>query len=236
MKKCLLLFTVSFSAIYFAQTFQAVTDEGKEVILFADKTWKFVNESDEAILNDLPENEDKFLKERSSTFLVKSKKINTGLYIDPKKWQIKTVDDSPLVDYQFAEKSGNGYGLFGSEKSNIANYTIYKDILINTLQKKVSFFKLLRSEIRTVNDKKVLFLRYKVNIQNLDFEYVGYYMITEQGLSQVVCYSSDKMFEEFLPGFMQFLNGFVENYKTSTGSTVKETIEYSSPPPPMKKN
>lgn len=228
MKKFILLFTVGLSSLYFSQTINALTDEGQEVVLFADKSWKFVNESDKIVLDKLPKNSEDFLKGKNATFLLKSKKINTGVYIDPTKWQFKNLAGNTIVDYQLVEKSGNGYGLFGSEKTNIANYTIYKDIILSNLKNSVLFFRLLKSEVRKVNGKEVLHLRYKANIQNLDFEYVGYYFISEQGLSQIVCYSSEKMFEEFLPGFMELMNGFVE--------TDEKSSVYELPPPPMIKH
>ncbi|WP_417430547.1 hypothetical protein [Halpernia sp.] len=226
MKKNLLLLAVSISSFYFSQNIKAITDDGQEVVLLADKTWKFVNESDEKALKTLNENPDVFNKNKSATFLVKSKRLNVGVYINPSKWSFKNATETAL-EYTFIQKDGNGYALSSANKSDIANYTIYKDIILNSLSKVAAFYRFIESDIRTVNGKKILYVRYKANVDNLDMEFVGYYFISDKGVTQLVCYSSEKRFEEFLPGFMELLNGFVE--------TEEKESKFTSPPPPMTK-
>jgi hypothetical protein len=67
----------------FAQI-KGVTETGEEVILYNNGTWKYVNDSI-TIKNEIRLNEKEFSKEKSSTFLVKSKVLNLGVWINPVK-------------------------------------------------------------------------------------------------------------------------------------------------------
>ena len=62
MKKLIILTIFLWAYNAEAQT-KAITDEGKEVILFENGTWKFVNESDAKTLETITTNETAFSKE-----------------------------------------------------------------------------------------------------------------------------------------------------------------------------
>ncbi|RXM37622.1 hypothetical protein BOQ62_21940 [Chryseobacterium sp. CH21] len=96
---------------------KALTEDGKEVVLLDNKTWKFVNESDEKTLETIVTNEEPFEKTKESTFLVKSKNVDGGFYYNPKKWKIvKAPESATFVEYAFNNISNSTvYALFGSE-------------------------------------------------------------------------------------------------------------------------
>lgn len=84
------IFTFLFITIYSLSSSQvkALTEDGKEVVLFDNKTWRFVNESDEKTLDEIETNETAFVKSKESTFLLKSKKIEAGIYINQKNGEL----------------------------------------------------------------------------------------------------------------------------------------------------
>lgn len=232
MKKIITLSVFLIPFLGFSQT-KALTDEGKEVILFDNGTWKFVNESDSKTLETISNNPTIFEKHKDASFLFKSKKINVGLYINPKKWNVSTQNVSQNVEYFFTEtdSSNSLYGFLMSEKIQIATLKNLKDIILESVQKRVDYFRLKESEYRTVNGLKVLYLRYAANIKGIDFEYAGNYYINDSGYCGIVGFCSQKDFEENFPKISEFLNGISLAQKQE----ITETIEYTSPPPPMTK-
>ena len=230
MKKLIILNLLLFACFFQAQT-KALTEDGKEVVLFENGTWKFVNDSDAKTLETITTNETAFTKDKNATFLFRSRKINAGIYINPKMWKNTDAFKSPTIEYAFINNiSSNIFGIFTAENVEIASLKNLKDILISSTQNRADYYRLKESEYRTVNGLKVLYLRYAVNTKGLDFEYVTYSYLTNNGYCAVTGYTFAKNFEESKSQLMDLLNGLVETQKVN----VQETVEvYQTPPPPM---
>ena len=157
MKKIFTLAVLLQSLTFIAQQ-RALTEDGKEVVLFDNGTWKFVNESDAKALETTITNNNLFEKSRNASFLMKSKKLDVGVYFDPKKWKLATQKISPHVEYFFAERNSNdGYfGFMITEKVQIATLKNLKDLIIENVNRNVDYFRLKESEYRTVKGVKVL--------------------------------------------------------------------------------
>ena len=208
MKKIFTLAVLLQSLTFIAQQ-RALTEDGKEVVLFDNGTWKFVNESDAKALETTITNNNLFEKSRNASFLMKSKKMDVGVYFDPKKWKLATQNISPHVEYFFAERSSNdGYfGFMITEKVQIATLKNLKDLIIENVNRNVDYFRLKESEYRTVNGVKVLYIRYAANTKGMDFEYAGNYYINSDGYAGVVGFSSQKMFENSFGAIQELING-----------------------------
>ena len=230
MKKLITLSILFFGCLTQAQT-KALTDDGKEVVLFDNGTWNFVNDSDTKTLETITTNENIFTKDKNATFLFRSKKIDAGIYINPKVWKNTNAFKSPTIEYAFINNlSNNIFGIFATENVEISSLKNLKDILVSSTQSRADYYRLKESEYRTVNGLKVLYLWYVVNTKGLDFEYVTYSYLTNNGYCAITGYTFAKNFEESKPQLMDLLNGLVETQKAE----VKETVEvYQSPPPPM---
>lgn len=230
MKKLLFFGALIFSTGTFAQI-KGLTDDGKEVVLFDNGTWRFVNESDQKTLETIKTNPTIFEKNKEATFLMKSQRLDVGIYFNPKKWKITTQKVSPFVEYFFtAENSDNSlYGFLMTEKLQISTLKDLKNIILESVQKRVDYFRLKESEYRTVNGLKVLYIQYSANTKGIDLEYAGYYYLDSDGYCGVVGFTQQKEFEKFLPQLKDFLNGISATQKLE----VKEDSKYSSPPPPM---
>jgi hypothetical protein len=73
-------------------------------------------------------------------------------------------------------------------------------------------------------------MRYIANTKGMDFEYQGYFYITESGYCSALTYSQQKNFEKLKPKMDAFINGLVKVEK----SAAKDTVEvYQAPPKPM---
>ncbi len=169
MKKIFTLAVLLQSLTFIAQQ-RALTEDGKEVVLFDNGTWKFVNESDAKALETTITNNNLFEKSRNASFLMKSKKMDVGVYFDPKKWKLATQNISPHVEYFFAERNSNdGYfGFMITEKVQIATLKNLKDLIIENVNRNVDYFRLKESEYRTVNGMKVLYIRYAANKKGMN--------------------------------------------------------------------
>ena len=169
MKKIFTLAVLLQSLTFIAQQ-RALTEDGKEVVLFDNGTWKFVNESDAKALETTITNNNLFEKSRNASFLMKSKKLDVGVYFDPKKWKLATQNISPHVEYFFAERNSNdGYfGFMITEKVQIATLKNLKDLIIENVNRNVDYFRLKESEYRTVNGMKVLYIRYAANKKGMN--------------------------------------------------------------------
>lgn len=230
MKKIFTLAVLLQSLTFIAQQ-RALTEDGKEVVLFDNGTWKFVNESDAKVLETIVTNNNVFEKPKTASFLIKSKKVDVGVYFDPKKWKLATQNISPHVEYFFAERnSSDGYfGFMITEKVQIATLKNLKDLIIENVNRNVDYFRLKESEYRTVNGMKVLYIRYAANTKGMDFEYAGNYSINSDGYAGVVGFASQKVFEQSFGAVQELINGISVTPKED----IKETVEYKSPPPPM---
>ena len=169
MKKIFTLAVLLQSLTFIAQQ-RALTEDGKEVVLFDNGTWKFVNESDAKVLETIVTNNNVFEKPKTASFLIKSKKVDVGVYFDPKKWKLATQNISPHVEYFFAERNSNdGYfGFMITEKVQIATLKNLKDLIIENVNRNVDYFRLKESEYRTVNGMKVLYIRYAANKKGMN--------------------------------------------------------------------
>ena len=208
---------------------KAVTDEGKEVVLFDNGTWKFANESDAKVLENITTNETPFTKDKASTFLYRSKKVNAGVYVNPKIWKITDAFKTPVLEYAFVNSlNPNTFGLLVSENIEVGSLKNLKELVVISTQNRADYFKLKESEYRTVNGLKVLYLRYIANTKGLDFEYQTYAFLTDNGYCSLTSYAFAKYFDQNKAELDRFLNGLVEVKKAEGAQTVEV---YTSPPP-----
>ncbi|WP_080778150.1 hypothetical protein [Chryseobacterium phocaeense] len=231
MNKLILLAFIIFSFSLKAQI-KAMTEDGKEVVLFENKTWKFVNESDAKTLETITSNEQSFEKSKESTFIVKSKNVDGGFYYNPKKWKIvKAPNTSTFVEYAFNNNSNSAvYGLFVSEILPVQSLKNLKDILIPNIQRNADYFRLKNSEYRMINNIKVLHLEYSANVKGLDFEYIANLYLTSTGYTSISVYTYANQYEASKKEMEDFANGIVKADKEK--ETIVEVIESSDPLPP----
>jgi hypothetical protein len=211
-KFLLFLTSLTISNIIHSQT-KALTENGQEVILFENGTWKYLNADSNNTRNSsdtLNLNQNKFHKPTSSTFLVKSKILNVGVFINPTQWTFSgRRDNETNPEYRFSLKNGEGYAMMITEKLQIDLEALRKIALINaqnaSLDVKETF-----AEYRMVNNLKVLCLKLEGTLKGVKFTYFGYYYSNPNGTVQLVSYSSQKLFEGIKKELDSFLNGFIE--------------------------
>jgi hypothetical protein len=203
----LLLFCVSAKS-----QIKALTNEGRQVILFDNGTWKYDEDSSTGGMNTddtIKLNNTKFFKSKEASFLVKSKTTNVGVYIDPAKWAFRPkADNETNPEYHFSLKTQDGFAMLISEKTEIS-LDAMKEVALSNAQKASLDARIVNSEYRTVNGKKVLCLEMKATIRGIKFVYYGYYYSDSTGTNQLLTYSSEALFTKAQKELDTFLNGMV---------------------------
>jgi len=186
---------------------KAVTENGDEVVLYDDKSWKFINEN---INNefDSSKNYPVFYHDENSTFLLKSNINDVGVMIDPKKWSFNksATDDS---EFEFELKNESLYGLMINEKMEIPLETLKESAFYN-FDFAANDANILEQEYRYINDLLVLKLHMQGTIDGLSVYYYGYYFSGDKGTTQFVTYSTSNLFELYKNEAELLLNGLVE--------------------------
>ena len=208
MKRTLLLLISLFFVNLIQAQQKAVTETGEEVILFEDGTWKYQNE--ELISEKItPTNPKNFKKDKESTFLLKSSKLNIGIYLNPKKWSFKKATNKPEAEFELNFKGGDLYGMVITEKFEIPLETL-KSIALENGKAAAPDLKIVKEEYRTVNGLKVLLLQMNGTTQGIKFSYYGYYFSSPNGTVQFITFTSQNLLDSYKHESEKLLNGFVE--------------------------
>jgi len=208
MKKIVLvLISLIFVNVIQAQI-KAVTETGEEVTLYEDGSWKYLNE-DQLTEKEIPTNTINFKKEKESNFLLKSKKLNVGFWLNPKIWSFEKSTDNSPAEYNLSLKGGDLYGMIISEKVEIPIETL-KSIAVKNAMEAAIDTKIIKEEYRIVNGVKVLLLQMNATMKGIKVTYYGYYFSNPNGTVQFVTYTSKNLFENYKPKIETLLNGFVE--------------------------
>jgi hypothetical protein len=205
MKLKLILFFLIFHFSYCYSQQNAVTETGRLVMLFPNGTWKFKDE----ISDEFKEvNTRSFNKNPEATFLYKSKKNNSGFWVNPKKWKLSPDKNNASSEYEFTYKEKDLYGLVITEGIEMP-FTALKKIAFDTFNKNAKDAEIIHEEYRIVNGNKILLLYLKGNYEGFIFSYYGYYFSNEKGTTQFIVYSSSSIIEKNKGEIESFLNGLV---------------------------
>lgn len=203
----LLLLFCCLTGYLFCQV-KAVTETGKEVILYFDGTWKYTDDIDNP-KSDIQTNPKEFKKPDNATFLLKSSKLNIGFWLDTKKWTFAKSKSNPEAEYELNLKSGDLYGMIITENIEVPLESL-KDIVMKNGQSVSPDIHVVKEEYRMVNGLKVLLLQSDGTIQGVKFSYYGYYFSNKNGTVQLIMYTAQNLLSRYLKDCEEVLNGIVE--------------------------
>ncbi len=187
---------------------KAVTEMGEEVILFDDGTWKYQHEKDSSE-DSIPTNPTPFEKDDQATFLLKSKNLNAGFWLDPKVWTFKKATNNKSAEYELKMNDADLYGMIITEKVEIPLQAL-RSIAIKNGQAAAPDLVVVDEEYRTVNGLRVLHLQMDGTTQGIKFSYYGYYFSNENGTIQYLTYTSQNLLSSYREACKRLLNGLVE--------------------------
>jgi hypothetical protein len=181
-------------------TVRARTEAGKEVILFPDGTWKYVDESKAPVSNS------GYTKPSSAKTLFKPKRGNFGIWYDESKWKISQPGSTDTTRIQFNLLDGDGYALIVAEGIPIPTSAL-KKVALENAKNVAPDTKLITEETRVVNGHDVTVLKFKGTVNEIPLRYLGYYYGGKQGSIQFITFTAQGLFEKYEKVFIDFLNG-----------------------------
>lgn len=181
------------------ETIRAKTDTGKEVVLYADGTWKY------AVAVASKPNAPGLRKPASAAKLFKPDRGSFGIWYDEAKWQLSPKSVEPGRT-EFNLRRGDGYGIAITEEIGIPLSSL-KKIALENAKEAGSDAKIVFEETRVVNGKEVLCLKIEGTIEQIPFRFYGYYYGGKQGTIQLLTYTGQVLFEKYEQDFLDFLNG-----------------------------
>lgn len=206
MKKLILLLSLSPIIQVNAQQ-KGITEMGDEVILYENGTWEYQNK--ETIKDSvIPTNETKYVKDKKSTFLLKSKTFDVGFWINPKIWSFSKSKNNPEAEFELNLKDGDLYGMIITEQIQIPLENL-KNIAFESAQSVAPDLKIVKEEYRNVNGKKVLLLEMNGTMQGIKFTYFGYYFSSQEGTVQYVTFTAQNLMKKYKSTSEKLLNGLV---------------------------
>ncbi|MCG8572469.1 MAG: DUF3157 family protein [Spirochaetes bacterium] len=177
---------------------KAITADGRQVILMDDGTWEWaVDEETTEIYG--------YSKPEKSKANVKGKKIDYKIWYNSKIWKAKKKPGAS--EYSFEAKNSTMYGMVIPEKEYFDRDVLLEVALMNAKDASENV-EVLEREERVVNGKKIIYMKMKAVIENLNFIYMGYYYSHEDfGSIQVIAYTLDSFLEAYENDMEDFLNG-----------------------------
>ena len=187
---------------------KAVTETGEEVVLYDDGTWDYMRGMD-TVTSEISTNPKIFERGDKATFLLKSSKLNVGVWLNPKQWSFKKAVSNPDAEYELQLKGDDLYGMMITEKMEIPLKTL-REVALNNARSASPDIRIVNEEYRTVNGLKVLLLQMDGTMQGIKFSYYGYYYSDASGTLQFITYTAQNLMNEYKDESEALLNGLVE--------------------------
>lgn len=185
----------------------AITDNGDEVILYDNGTWKyskdFKNEE-----TPIPMNPIKFTRDKESSFLLKSNKIHLGFWLDPKKWRFNKATSNEDAEYELQLKEQSMQVVIISEKIQLSLVALRGIVITNAVAVSPDYH-ILHEEYRMVNGLKVLYMQAEATVSGMKAFYYSYYYTDSTSALQFVAIGFIKANNEDKKNAEDLLNGLV---------------------------
>ena len=213
----ILLLITQFS---FAQK-KAVTEDGDTIFVYADGTWSFeLLESGTAgtefdflsaeLKLDTIKQEQQFSKKATS--VVKNSFGLFTLRYDPEKWKREPpAQYNEDAEFALIARDKDIYCIVISEEVEIGAENIVK-IALNTMRENTNAeVELVKTEVRTVNEKDLIRAVYNVDLSGMNLTFDSYYYSSEKGTIQFTTWTGQNIWEKYEDEIIDFLNGLIIN-------------------------
>jgi hypothetical protein len=202
----LFLFCISSHVAAYSQNpTRARTEDGKEVLLFPDGTWKYAGTPE---ASSSPTSIPVERKSRLATTEFKTQKGQFSIWVNTAKWQQDHGPVSGPTEFKFTHKNGDGYAMVIPERITMPLDSL-KEIVLDIAKRAAPDAKIISEQMKVVNGQKILAMKMEGTIRGIPFVYYGYYYAGEAGTLQVVAYTGKSLFKEYEQEFTEFLNGVV---------------------------
>jgi hypothetical protein len=189
---------------------RARTQDGRTVILHADGTWKFY---DDGTAQDPGAPDDSKVKAPSrATKKVSDPKGLVDLWYAPDKWTAYPRPEklSPDASFALIHKTKDAYALGIIERISMPLKTL-KRIAVDNARNVAPDAEVVLEEEREINGNDAAIMGITGTIDGIPFRYHNFYWTGEKGSVQVITYTSQNLFEEYIDDLNDLLNGIELN-------------------------
>lgn len=216
MAKALLFFILLKAGLSLSAVAQqhAVTDSGRVVLLNDNGTWQYEevistdNVAEKANDTSVDISYKKYFRPASSKAILKSQRNKTAIWYNTQSWRKNSTAFSEASEFSLTTFNGDGYCTIVTEAIQLT-YGLMKEAVVKNAQSLATDFKITSEEFRNVNGRKVMCLTAKATSQGLKFSFMYYIYTGSIGTTQLICYTSDNIFNQRKRDFEELMNGFV---------------------------
>jgi hypothetical protein len=179
---------------------KARTETGKDVLLYADGTWKYAADETATAANAATGT-----RPSSATKKVETTRGDFVIWYDDAKWQLeKATDEDDKLTLRL--RRSDGYAMILAEGLPMPIETL-KGVALQNAKAAAPDSKIISEETRRVNGKEVKMLIIDGTVSGIPFRYYGYYYSGKQGTIQLITYTGQSLFEKYKLEFTNLLNG-----------------------------
>lgn len=203
-----ILFVFMFSSIFGFGQVNAITEDGYQIQIFDDGTWKYLDTT----LNEkrfIKENDTLFKVSKQSRTSVKSKIVDVQIKLDTEDWIFIPSSEMEDSEFSFNNKFAELYAVMITENVQIPIENLRNIALINA-RDFVDNLKIIKEEYRKVNDTKVLYLSFEGEVEKMKLIYNNYYYSGEDGVVQFITYAEKDVAKAENQKIFDLLNGFTK--------------------------
>lgn len=202
----------STSKAFSEDVIKAVTEDGRQVVLFSDGSWVFKPGKKEekksrfGFLKSKKERSKNESGKNSAKVPLEGGKGAYFVYYDDKKWHVTKPSGDSDAEYSFTHKEGDGYGMMIFERISIPLPNL-KNIALDNARSVAPDARIISDDRVTVNGYDIMRLQMQGIIEGIPFTYYGYYASGSWGTLQFITYTSTPLFEEYKKDFTELLDG-----------------------------
>jgi hypothetical protein len=190
----------------------ATTESGKKVLLHDNGTWEYyVGKKEEKQEEKIEVIEEEFTKSENVKTEVKGSRKTYSIWYNDSKWAVSKINSkNNNIEYSFSNKDKDITAMMIYEKTKIQIDTLKKLVLFNANSDGVNV-KLLKTEIRTVNNNKLHLIKYSTIVQGYKHIFYGYIFSNKKGSYQFITNTEAVLFDEVKDDIEELINGLVIN-------------------------
>lgn len=192
----------------FAQI-SAITENGREVILNENGTWKYAEENPR-INKSIRVNPKNYEKSNQATTLVRSQYTNIGFWVDSEKWQVTRKDKGDgEVEFSLEFNYADIEGMIFTDEDEIP----LLELRNSTIEEEGDFGlneRVVDEEYRIVNGVKALMIKMEGNIDEDKFVLLGYFYSNKTGSTGLILFGHKNLMDTYAFHCEELLNGLVE--------------------------
>jgi hypothetical protein len=189
------------------------TNKGDKVNLYENGKWEYDRVNDSLLAISVSDsstriNDSDFSKGKSSIYLVKSKKLRVGVYIDPDHWGVTNGGINEPAEFNFTMKEFDILASLITEKTSFPLEDL-AELIYQNAKNQSADVEILKKEYRIVNGVKMLCMQMKMTVKGISFIYFTYNFSNKNGTAQLTCVTNAMLFNKNRQKIEKFLNGLV---------------------------